>query len=173
MTSVAITGQDAPDGGIFRQGVEAGGAINSSGQVLFTGAGSQHGIALYLFSANQLSRVIGQGDPIARQPAFVFPTTTAIAAGDVLLISDTTFPGGASAYTATARGNPRGRTRLVVHEGESIGADGVIDFLLGSSMNQSGEVIAGMETRTRWRRNFRTTRLKADVYESGAVIMRL
>lgn len=132
ITSVAITGQAAPDGGIFRQGVEAGGAINSSGQVLFTGAGSQHGIALYLFSANQLSRVIGQGDPIARQPAFVFPTTTAIAAGDVLLISDTTFPGGASAYTATARGNPRGRTRLVVHEGESIGADGVIDFLLGS-----------------------------------------
>ncbi|MGZ4859275.1 MAG: DUF7453 family protein [Candidatus Angelobacter sp.] len=146
ITSVAITGQAAPDGGIFRQGVEAGGAINSSGQVLFTGAGSQHGIALYLFSANQLSRVIGQGDPIARQPAFVFPTTTAIAAGDVLLISDTTFPGGASAYTATARGNPRGRTRLVVHEGESIGADGVIDFLLGSSMNESGGVIAGVGT---------------------------
>jgi hypothetical protein len=146
ITNVALTGQAAPDGGIFRQGVEAGGAINSSGQVLFIGAGSQHGIALYLFSANQLSRVIGQGDPIPRQPTFVFPTTTAIAAGDVLLISDTTFPGGAGAYTATARGNPRGRTRLVVHEGESIGADGVIDFLLGSSMNQSGEVIAGVGT---------------------------
>ncbi|PYP91854.1 MAG: hypothetical protein DMG65_06005 [Candidatus Angelobacter sp. Gp1-AA117] len=146
ITNVAVGGQAAPDGGIFRQGVEAGGAINSSGQVLFTGAGSQHGIALYLSSANQLSRVIGQGDPIARQPAFVFPTTTAIAAGDVLLISDTTFPGGASAYTATARGNPRGRTRLVVHEGESIGADGVIDFLSGSSMNQSGEAIAGVGT---------------------------
>lgn len=146
ITSVATAGHAAPDGGIFRQGGEAGAAINSSGQILFTGAGSQHGIALYLFSANQLSRAIGQGDPIARQPAFVFPTTTAIATGDVLLISDTTFPGGASAYTATARGNPRDRTRLVVHEGESIGADGVIDFLLGSSMNQSGEVIAGVGT---------------------------
>jgi len=146
ITSVAIEGQAAPDGGVFKQEVETGGAINSSGQVLFLGNGSQHGIALYLFSANQLSRAIGQGDTIPRQPAFVFPTTTAIGAGDVLLISDTTFPGGASAYTAIARGNPRGRTRLVFHEGESIGADGVIDFLLRSSMNQSGEVIAGVGT---------------------------
>ncbi len=147
ISSVAIAGQTAPDGGIFRQGVEVGGTINSSGQVLFICAEVQHGAALYLFSANQLSRVIGQGDIIPRQPVFVFPTATAIGAGDMVLISDTTFPGGAGAYTATAaHGNTPGRTSLMAHEGESIGADGIIDFLFGFSMNHSGEVIAGVGT---------------------------
>jgi hypothetical protein len=33
---------------------------------------------------------------------------------------------------------------LAVHEGEAIGADGIVDFLFGFSMNHSGEVVAGV-----------------------------
>jgi hypothetical protein len=143
ITILELPGQTAPDGGVFRFGVETGSIINDSGQVLFIASESQHGSALYLFSTNQLSRVIGQGDTIPRQPHFVFPAATAIAAGDTVLIGDSTFPGGAGAYTATAaHGTATGRASLVVHAGEPIGVDGIVDFLFGFNMNHAGVVAA-------------------------------
>jgi hypothetical protein len=143
ITILELPGQTAPDGGVFRFGVETGSIINDSGQVLFIASESQHGSALYLFSTNQLSRVIGQGDTIPRQPHFVFPAATAIAAGDIVLIGDSTFPGGAGAYTATAaHGTATGRASLVVHAGEPIGVDGIVDFLFGFNMNHAGVVAA-------------------------------
>jgi len=143
ITILEIPGQTAPDGGVFRFGTETGSVINDSGQVLFIASESQHGSALYLFSGNQSSRVIGQGDTIPRQPHFVFPAATAIGAGDTVLIGDSTFPGGAGAYTATAaHGASSGRASLVVHAGEPIGVDGIVDFLLGFNMNHAGLVAA-------------------------------
>jgi len=143
ITILELPGQTAPDGGVFRFGVETGSIINDSGQVLFIASESHHGSALYLFSTNQLSRVIGQGDTIPRQPHFVFPAATAIAAGDTVLIGDSTFPGGAGAYTATAaHGTATGRASLVVHAGEPIGVDGIVDFLFGFNMNHAGVVAA-------------------------------
>ena len=143
ITILELPGQTAPDGGVFRFGVETGSIINDSGQVLFIASESHHGSALYLFSTNQLSRVIGQGDTIPRQPHFVFPAATAIAAGDTVLIGDSTFPGGAGAYTATAaHGTATGRASLVVHAGEPIGVDGIVDFLFGFNMNHAGKVAA-------------------------------
>jgi len=143
ITILELPGQTAPDGGVFRFGVETGSIINDSGQVLFIASESQHGSALYLFSTNQLSRVIGQGDTIPRKPHFVFPAATAIAAGDTVLIGDSTFPGGAGAYTATAaHGTATGRASLVVHAGEPIGVDGIVDFLFGFNMNHAGVVAA-------------------------------
>ena len=143
ITILELPGQTAPDGGVFRFGGETGSIINDSGQVLFIASESQHGSALYLFSGNQSSRVIGQGDTIPRQPHFAFPAATAIAAGDTVLIGASTFPGGAGAYTATAaHGTVPGRTSLVVHAGEPIGVDGIVDFLFGFNMNHGGEVAA-------------------------------
>lgn len=145
--SIVVTpGETAPDGGVFgsRGNVEAGSLINQSGQVLFIEAEAHHGPALYLLSGNQLSRVIGQGDTIPRQPTFAFPMADAIGAGDTVLIGDSTFPGGAGSYWATAaHGDAPGIGNLAVHVGESIGADGVVDFLFGSAMNQPGQVAAG------------------------------
>jgi hypothetical protein len=143
ITTLELPGQTAPDGGVFRFGGAAGSIINGSGQVLFIASESQHGSALYLFSGNQSSRVIGQGDTIPRQPHFVFPAARAIAAGDTVLIGDSTFPGGAGAYTATAaHGTAPGRANLVVHAGEPIGVDGIVDFLFGFNMNHAGLVVA-------------------------------
>lgn len=143
INELEIAGQAAPDGGIFRSGVEVGATINASGQVLFLADRLQHGNALYLFSDNMVSRVIGQGDLIPRQPTFEFPTTLAIGGGDLVLISDSTFPGGSGGYTATPfhAGNP-GQQSLAVNVGESIGLDGVVDFLFGFDMNQGGQVAA-------------------------------
>jgi hypothetical protein len=60
-----------------------------------------------------------------------------------VLIGDSTFPGGAGAYTATAaHGASSGRANLVVHAGEPIGVDGIVDFLFGFNMNHGGEVAA-------------------------------
>jgi len=147
INELEITGQTAPDGGTFRSGTEVGAAINASGQVLFLGDRFQHGNALYLFSDSQLSRVIGQGDTIPRQPTFVLPTALALGEHDRVLISDSTFPGGAGAYTATPfRGASPGTQRLAVHVGEAIGVDGVVDFLFGSAMNQRGQVAAGVSS---------------------------
>ena len=143
ITILELPGKAAPDGGVFRFGGETGSIINTSGQVLFIASESQHGSALYLFSGNQSSRVIGQGDTIPRQPHFVFPAATAIGAGDTVLIGDSTFPGGAGAYTETAtHGSNSGRANLIVHAGEPIGVDGIVDFLFGFNMNHSGEVAA-------------------------------
>jgi hypothetical protein len=147
ITSVASVGQTAPDGGVFRSGTLVGGSINSSGQILFVASEVQHGDALYEFANSQLSRVIGQGDTISRQPVFVFPTATAIGANDMVLISDTTFPGGAAAFTAVpGHGDTPGKRSVAVHQGESIGADGIVDFMFGFSMNHSGEVAAGISS---------------------------
>jgi len=141
--TVETPGETAPDGGVFRSGTEAGSVINQSGQVLTIAAERQHGSALYSFSNNQLSRVIGQGDTIPRQPTFAFPAASAIGAGDTVLISDSTFPGGAGGYWATAaHGTVSGIRKLAVHIGEPIGADGVVDFLFGFAMNHSGQVAA-------------------------------
>lgn len=136
-----VAGQIAPDGGVFRFGSETGAIINDSGQVLFIASESQHGSALYLFSNNQTSRVIGQGDTIPRQPQFIFPAATAIGAGDTVLVDASTFPGGAGAYTATPpRGTNPTQANLVVHTGEPIGVDGIVDFLFGFNMNHPGQV---------------------------------
>ena len=104
-----------------------------------------HGPALYLFSSNQLSRVIGQGDTIPRQPLFAFPIASAIGAGDTVLIGDSTFPGGAGAYSATAANGAAPAIRnLAMHVGEPIGADGVVDFLWGFAMNHPEQVAASI-----------------------------
>jgi hypothetical protein len=141
ISELEIPGQVAPDGGTFRIGTEVGATINQSGQVLFLADRLQHGNALYLFSANQLSRVIGQGDSIPRQPAFEFPSTFGIAGGDLVLIADSTFPGNSGVFTATPShgGNP-GQVSAAAHAGEAIGADGIIDFLGIFGMNQGGAV---------------------------------
>ena len=144
ITTVAVAGQAAPEGGTFRAGAEGGGTINASGQILFVGAPVQRGSALYLFQTNQISRVIGQGDAIPRQPLFVFPTATGIGGGDRVLISDSTFPGGAGAYIGSpGHGTASGRSILALHVGEPIGADGVVTSLFGFSMNHAGQVAAG------------------------------
>jgi hypothetical protein len=141
LSTVETPGETAPDGGVFRSGTESGSVINQSGQVLVIAAELHHGSALYLFSNNQLSRVIGQGDTIPRQPTFAFPMTSAIGPADTTLIADSTFPGGAGAYTATpAHGATPGAKTLAVHVGEPIGSDGVVDFLFGSNMNHSAQV---------------------------------
>lgn len=142
---VETPGQPAPEGGIFKSPTEVGAIINNSGQVLFFGDRVQHGNALYLFSNNALSRVIGQGDSIPRQPTFEFPTSVSIGGGDRVLISDSTFPGGNGAYTAvpTSGGND-GLQSLAVHAGQPIGADGVVDFLFGFGMNQQDQVAADL-----------------------------
>jgi hypothetical protein len=143
LSTVVTPGAAAPDGGVFRSGDQAGSVINQSGQVVTIAAERQHGSALYLFSNNQLSRVIGQGDSIPRKPLFAFPVATAIGAGDTVLIGDSTFPGGAGAYRATAaHGAAPGMRNLALHIGEPIGVDGVVDFLFGFAMNHSGQVVA-------------------------------
>ena len=145
ISTLVTPGQIAPDGGVFRTDFQAGTVINQSGQVLTIAAEAQHGSALYLFSSNQLSRAIGQGDTIPRQPIFAFPTASSIGAGDAVLISDSTFPGGAGAYWATAApGTAPGTRKLAVHVGEPIGADGVVDFLFGFAMNAPGQVAVGI-----------------------------
>jgi hypothetical protein len=141
LSTVETPGEIAPDGGVFRSGTEAGSVINQSGQVLVIASELQHGSALYLFSNNQLSHVIGTGDTIPRQPTFAFPMASAIGAGDKTLIADSTFPGGAGAYTATpSPGTTPGLKALAVHMGEPVSPDGVVDFLFGFAMNHSTEV---------------------------------
>jgi hypothetical protein len=143
ISTVVAPGQIAPDGGTFRSDFEVGAVINQSGQVLTIGAEVRRDSALYLFSNNQLSRVIGQGDTVPRQPTFAFPMTSEIGAGDTVLVSDSTFPGGAGSFLATAaHGAAPGTRQVAVHVGESIGVDGVVDFLFASAMNQLGEVAA-------------------------------
>lgn len=143
ISTLQTAGEAAPEGGTFKSGIEVGAIINASGQVLLFGDRFQHGNALYLFSNSALSRVIGQGDSIPRQPTFEFPTSLAIGGGDQVLISDSTFPGGNGGYTATpVDGGNGGQQSLAVHVGETIGGDGVVDFLFGFGMNQSGQVAA-------------------------------
>ena len=150
ISTIAVSGQAAPDGGVFNSGSEGGGIINNAGQVLFVGSRVLHGPALYLFSSNQIQRVIGQGDTIPRQPTFTFPTATGIGSGDLVLISDRTFPGGNGGYTATpASGNGPGKSSVAIHDGEGLGADGVVDFLFGFSMNKHGQVAAGVSSDAR------------------------
>jgi hypothetical protein len=145
LSTVETAGETASDGGVFRSGTETGSVINQLGQVLVIATERQHGSALYLFSSNQLSRVIGQGDTIPRKPLFAFPTASSIEAGATILIGDSTFPGGAGAYWATAAlGNAPGIRKLAVHVGEPIGADGVVDFLFGFATNVPGQVAAGI-----------------------------
>jgi hypothetical protein len=145
ISTIVAPGEIAPDGGIFRQDFQVGAVINQSGQVLTIAAEVRHDSALYLFSGNQLSRVIGQGDTIPRQPLFAFPTASSIGAGDMVLIGDSTFPGGSGAYRATAaHGKAPGIRELAVHVGEPIGADGVVDFLFGFAMNFPGQVAVGI-----------------------------
>jgi hypothetical protein len=149
ISSIAVTGQTAPDGGVFNSGDEGGGIINNAGQVLFVGTRVLHGPALYLFSSNQLQRVIGQGDTIPRQPTFAFPTATGIGSGDLVLISDSTFPGGNGGYTATPARNGQAQSNVAIHIGQDLGADGVVQFLFGFSMNQHGQVAAGVSSDAR------------------------
>jgi hypothetical protein len=150
ISSIAVTGQPAPDGGAFNSQSEGGGIINNAGQILFVGSRVLHGPALYLFSSNQLQRQIGQGDTIPRQPTFVFPTATGIASGDLVLISDRTFPGGNGGYTATpAGGNGQSQSSVAIHDGQDLGADGVVDFLFGFSMNKHGQVAAAVSSDVR------------------------
>jgi hypothetical protein len=147
ISAIAVTGQPAPEGGVFNSGDEGGGIINNAGQILFVGSRALHGPALYLFSSNQVQRVLGQGDTIPRQPTFEFPTATGIGSGDLVLISDTTFPGGVGGYTATpVRGNGQSRSNLAIHDGQDLGPDGVVDFLFGFSMNKHGQVAAGVSS---------------------------
>lgn len=141
LSAVETTGEAAPDGGVFASATQVGSLINPSGQVLVISAEVHHGPTLYLFSNNQITRVIGQGDSIPRQPLFAFPMTAGIAGGDAILIGDSTFPGGAGAYTATAaHGVAPGLRNLVLHVGEPIGVDGLVDFLSGFAINHPGQV---------------------------------
>ena len=141
LSTVLSPGETAPDGAVFRSATESGSVINQSGQVLAIGAEAQHGSTLYLFSNNQLSRVIGTGDTIPRLPIFAFPMASALGAGDTTLIADSTFPGGAGAYTATpSHGTTPGLKALAVHMGEPVSPDGVVDFLFGFAMNHSADV---------------------------------
>lgn len=141
ISTIIAPGQTAPDGGVFRFFDLSGSVINQSGQVLVVAAEVHEGSTLYLFSNNQLSRVIGTGDTIPRQPTFAFPMASALGAGDTTLIADSTFPGGAGAYTATpSHGTTPGFKALAVHMGEPVSPDGVVDFLFGFAMNHSVEV---------------------------------
>jgi hypothetical protein len=135
-------GQSAPGGGVFTSGVEGNALINNSGQVLFEATQSLRGDALYLFSGNQLSRTIGQGDTIARQPRFQLPLSDGIGGADRVLFSDSTFPGGTGAYLATPKEDDEedDNARLVANLGASAGADGVLTSLFGFAMNNSGQV---------------------------------
>jgi len=142
LSQIEAAGQTAPDGGTFGSALEVGATINASGQVLFIAGRRQHGEAIYLFSNDQLSRVLGQGDTIPRQPKFEFPTSVSIGGSDLLQISDSTFPGGNGAYTAS----PNGQDILAIHVGEAVGADGVVNFLFGAAMNQNGQVAASIAT---------------------------
>jgi hypothetical protein len=146
ISSVAVTGQPAPDGGVFNSQSIGGGIVNNAGQILFVGSRTLHGAAFYLFASNQLQRVIGQGDAIPRQPTFTFPTATGIGSSDLVLISDRTFPGGNGGYTVTPSGN---KSNLAIHDGEGLGADGVVDFLFGFSMNHHGQVAAAVSSDAR------------------------
>jgi hypothetical protein len=140
LSQIEAAGQPAPEGGVFASTTEVGATINNAGQVLLFAGRAQHGNAAYLFSGNQLSRVLGQGDTIPRQPKFEFPEVMAIGGGDLVLISDSTFPGGNGAYTA----NANGQANVAIHQGEALGADGIVNFLFGAAMNQSGQVAASI-----------------------------
>lgn len=145
ISTIIAPGQIAPDGSVFRTDFQVGAVINESGQVLTIATEVQHGSALYLFSSSQLSRVIGQGDTIPRQPVFEFPLTSGIGGGDTVLIGDSTFPGGSGAYLATAaHGTAPGIRNLALHVGEPIGPDGIVNFLFGVAGNHPGLVAAGI-----------------------------
>jgi hypothetical protein len=136
VTAIEDFGQAAPGGGAFTSGAESGALINNSGQVLFEAAQSLRGDALYLFSGNETTRAIGQGDTISRQPRFQLPLSDDIGAGDRVLFSDTTFPGGIGGYIGIPND---GAVSLVANVGNSVGGDGVLTSLFGFAMNNSGQ----------------------------------
>lgn len=144
LTVLMFPGQTAPDGGTFSNSVEVGAEIDSSGQVIFLGNESLRGNALYSFSQGQISRVIGQGDGIPFQPRFAFPVAREIGQNDTLLIADSTFPGGSGFYTSA----PVRNASLVTHIGQSVGVDGVVDFLFGAAMNRQLQVAVGASPST-------------------------
>lgn len=141
VSTIQVPGQPAPEGGTFISGTEIGAVINNQGKVLFFGTRAEHGLALYLASGSQISRVIGQGDTIPHPAVFVLPFSAGIGNQDTVLISDQTFPGGMGAFTGPpAKGNAPPSVNLAGHVGQQTGNDGVISFIFGFSMNHNNQV---------------------------------
>jgi len=144
LTQVAVTGQISPDGDIFSNSGEYGVKINNSGQVLLLSGMLNHFDALYLFSTGALTRVAGGGDSVNHAPQFRFPQPVNIASGDVVLFSDSTFPGAQGVFLASP-GGANGNTSFVANATTSL-PTGTISFIPASAMNSSG--LVGIEAFT-------------------------
>jgi hypothetical protein len=138
VTQTMVPGQSSPDGDLFSGAFSA--QINASGQVGFLSRLVQHNDALYLSSGNQLARLAGQGDPVARQPQFLFPFAFGLSNQEQALVFDSTFPGGNGLFSATPQ-HPNGTVALDAHVGQSVGNDGVIQgFFENFPMNGQGRI---------------------------------
>lgn len=140
VSTIMLPSTASPDGDTFSASGAFGLAINGPGQVLFDARLLQHTDALYLSTANQLSRVAGQGDAVNREPRFQFPFAFGMSNHDQVLVFDSTFPGGIGLYTADR--TPPGRATLDAHISQSVGNDGVIDDIPENfPMNGNGQVV--------------------------------
>src|SRR5579872_2628998 len=137
LTEIEAPGMTAPDGIAFANNpdVEFGGELNDAGQILFIAAEIHKGPALYLSSNGQTTRIVGQGDRIPEVPRYEIPAGIGIGANDKVLVSDSTFPGGAGFYKAGVFND----SRLVSNVGEST-ADGAILSFFGAAMNNKHQV---------------------------------
>ena len=138
LTQVAVSGQPSPDGDVFGRSGEIGLKINSSGQVLLLSGMVHHSAALYLFSAGQLGRIAGEGDPVQHVPKFQYPMPINISAGNEVLFSDSTFPGGQGAFLASS-GTINRNTTFIANTTSNL-ALGDITIISDSAMNSSGEI---------------------------------
>jgi hypothetical protein len=137
VTRIITPGQSSPDGDVF-SGAQ-GARINDSGQVAFVSRLLQHNNAIYVVSNNQITRIAGQGDSVAKQPEFTFPFAFGLSNQKQVLLFDETFPGGLGLFTA---GPHRGDVSLDAHVGQTIGNDGVVlDLLENFSMNGNGQAV--------------------------------
>jgi hypothetical protein len=137
LTQVMRPQQPSPEGDLFRQALDP--AVNSAGQVVFTGMLANHLTGIYLYSGKAITRVAGQGDPIDRKPRFTYVSALTNGGAGRVLFSASTFPGGDGVFDEDR--NPIARQADPAPEGgvfTSVSLPGVNDrgemaFVAGNS----------------------------------------
>jgi hypothetical protein len=91
LNSVARPGDTSPEGDTFTF-VETA-AISADGQLAFTGRLSNSFGGVYVFSQGMITRVAGQGDPVARNPTFWWALLPVIDGTGRVVFTGESFPG--------------------------------------------------------------------------------
>jgi len=137
VSEVMRDGMPSPEGDLFASSFSP--MVNAPAQVAFVARLRDQYGGVYLFSEGTISRLAANGDPVSRDPRFLYAAPVeGINSSGKVLVAASMFPGGNGLFDEASN--------AIARTGDPAPGGGLFEFFFGSSINDGGQVafVAGL-----------------------------